>query len=250
MDIRAIATFDLQSEQYARFRPQYPEALFNWLGGLVPSRQRAWDCATGTGQAALQLSRLFERVDACDINHSQLQVAEVASNIVYQECAAEQAGYGESVFDLVTVAQALHWFDLPRFWSQVARALKPGGIFAAWGYERFHVSAEVDDAMRFFHAVIEPFWSSSNQLLWNGYRDVGMPFPALDAPSCQILMDWNLEQLLGYLHTWSASKLCMQSLGKPVLNDARLRLARAWGDPAIVRRVRMPLHIIAGRKPG
>ena len=103
--------------------------------------------------------------------------------------------------------------------------------------------------MRFFRAIIEPFWSSCSQLLWDGYRNVGMPLPALDAPRYQITMQWNLEQLLGYLNTWSATKLCVQSLGGHVLNDARQRLARGWGDASTVQRVVMPLHFIAGRKP-
>jgi len=250
MDARAIATFDLQSDQYARYRPVYPATLFQWLAGVVNERQRALDCATGTGQAAGQLAGLFARVDACDINHSQLDAAEHGRNIIYQVCAAEQLSYRDQVFDLVTVAQALHWFDFPQFWPQLERVLKPGGVFAAWGYDWFKVSAAVDDAMRFYQAIIEPFWSSSSQVLWNGYRDVGMTLPALEVPSYQIMIDWNLEQLLGYLQTLSASKLCVQSLGNHVLNDARQRLARAWGEPAIVRRICIPMHLIAGRKPG
>lgn len=250
MDTRAIATFDLQSDQYARYRPQYPDMLFRWLQAAVPGHQRAWDCATGTGQAAVQLSRLFNRVDACDINHSQLDAAEQAANIMYLECAVEHPPYGDAVFDLITVAQSLHWFDFQHFWPHVERTLKPGGVFAAWGYDWFQVSPEVDDAMRFFRAVIEPFWSSCSQLLWDGYRDVNMPLPAITTPVYQIVMHWNLEQLLGYLHTWSATKLCMQSLGHHVLDDARQRLLSGWGDPAMVRRVNMPLHFIAGRKPG
>ena len=249
MDTRAIATFDLHSEQYARYRPQYPDMLFRWLQAAVSNHHRAWDCATGTGQAAGKLALLFDRVDACDINHSQLEAAERAANVFYLECPVEQSPYGDAVFDLITVAQSLHWFDFSRFWPQVERTLKPGGVFTAWGYDWFQVSPEVDDAMRFFRAVIEPFWSSCSQLLWDGYRHVGMPLPALDTPRYQITMQWNLEQLLGYLHTWSATKLCVQSLGNHVLNDARQRLARGWGDAATVRRVVMPLHFIAGRKP-
>lgn len=249
MDTRAIATFDLHSEQYARYRPQYPDMLFRWLQASVSNHHRAWDCATGTGQAAGKLALLFDRVDACDINHSQLEAAERSANVFYLECPVEQSPYGDAVFDLITVAQSLHWFDFSRFWPQVERTLNPGGVFAAWGYDWFQVSPEVDDAMRFFRAVIEPFWSSCSQLLWDGYRHVGMPLPALDTPRYHITMQWNLEQLLGYLHTWSATKLCVQSLGNHVLNDARQRLARGWGDAATVRRVVMPLHFIAGRKP-
>jgi SAM-dependent methyltransferase len=122
------------------------------------------------GQAAGKLALLFDRVDACDINHSQLEAAERSANVFYLECPVEQAPYGDAVFDLITVAQSLHWFDFPRFWPQVERTLKPGGVFAAWGYDWFQVSPEVDDAMRFFRAVIEPFWSSCSQLLWDGYR--------------------------------------------------------------------------------
>ena len=249
MDMRAIATFDLHSEQYARYRPQYPDMLFRWLQAAAPNHLRVWDCATGTGQAAGKLALLFDRVDACDINHSQLEAAERLANVFYLECPVEQSPYGDAVFDLITVAQSLHWFDFPRFWPQVERTLKPGGVFAAWGYDWFQVSPEVDDAMRFFRAIIEPFWSSCSQLLWDGYRNVGMPLPALDAPRYQITMQWNLEQLLGYLNTWSATKLCVQSLGGHVLNDARQRLARGWGDASTVQRVVMPLHFIAGRKP-
>lgn len=249
MDSKAIATFELYSDRYARFRPVYPDSLYQWLLTQTRGAQKAWDCATGTGQAAVQLARHFDRVEASDINASQLMMAELRANLHYLTCPAEHPPYLDNSFDLITVAQALHWFDREEFWPQAARVLRPGGVFAAWGYDWFYATAEINDAMRFYSAVIEPFWSSSTQLLWDGYRDCGMPFAPIAAPSFEIVMDWNLEQLLGFIQTWSAHKMCVQSLGQHVLDDARKRLAKAWGEPGILHRITLPLHLVVGRKP-
>ncbi|HJV07115.1 MAG TPA: class I SAM-dependent methyltransferase [Chromobacteriaceae bacterium] len=251
MDPRAIAiaTFDLHSEQYARYRPHYPEALFAWLESLCPVKQWAWDCATGTGQTACRLGQSFARVDATDINPNQLAAAEPHPRVFYRECPAEQTPFDDEVFELVTVAQSLHWFDYPRFWPELERVLKPGGVFAAWGYDWFSVTPEIDQAAKVYLSIVRPFWSSCSRLLWDGYREVGCHLPAVHPPQFVISMQWDLSQLLGYLRTWSATKLCMQSLGSGVLDDAQDQIMRAWGSPLLIRQVTMPLHVIAGRKP-
>nr|WP_199068267.1 class I SAM-dependent methyltransferase [Chromobacterium sp. ASV5] len=250
MSFGSVASFGVYSDLYARYRPAYPEALYRWLLPLCPDTGRAWDCATGNGQTALRLGESFARVDATDISSAQLSEAQGHARVFYRECPAEVTPFDDACFDLVTVSQALHWFHHASFWPELARVLRPGGIFAAWGYHSCEVSPEVDKATAILMAIIEPFWSSRCQLLWDGYRHAGCPLPQLAAPSFTIVSDWTLEQYLGFLNTMSASKLCKQALGENVLDDALLRIARAWGAQGELRQARFPLHLLATKKPG
>ncbi|MBN3005554.1 class I SAM-dependent methyltransferase [Chromobacterium alkanivorans] len=245
----SVATFSLYSDLYARFRPAYPEALYQWLLPQCSEYERAWDCATGNGQTAVRLGDSFARVDATDISSAQLGQAEAHNQVYYRECPAEVTPFDDASFDLITVSQALHWFHFPSFWPEVGRVLKPGGVFAAWGYHLCRVSPEVDRAAAILTSIIEPFWSSRCQILWDGYSTAGCPLPALETPELAIECDWTLEQYLGFLNTLSASKLCKQTLGEHVLDDASGRIARAWGDGGQARRVGMPLSLLVARRP-
>ncbi|AUH50070.1 class I SAM-dependent methyltransferase [Chromobacterium sp. ATCC 53434] len=244
----SVATFSLYSDLYARFRPSYPEALYNWLLPLCPGYLRAWDCATGSGQTAVRLGESFARVDATDISPAQLSAAEPHTQVYYRECPAEVTPFDDGCFDLICVSQALHWFHHPSFWPEVQRVLKPGGLFAAWGYHHCVVSPEIDRACGVLWSIIEPFWSSRCQLLWDDFRGSGCPFPLLKAPSFTIANEWTLDHFLGFLNTTSASKLCKQALGESILDEACLRIARAWGEEGRIRRVELPLHLMVARK--
>ena len=244
-----VSTFSVGSDRYARFRPTYPAELFRWLASLAPDLHVAWDCATGTGQAAVALADHFDRVIASDVSAEQVRNAAPHTKVSYAVGLAESSPLAEDSVDIVTVAQALHWFDLERFHAEVGRILKPGGVLAAWAYDFFTVSLDFDGVLR--EAVLDPifpFWSTVNHLIFAGYRTIPFPFAEIETPAFSIEVTWSLDELCGYLSTWSAVKRQIAERGTDPLAAARDRLASAWGDGVSRRSIRMPLHLRVGRK--
>ena len=159
-----------------------------------------------------------------------------------------------SMLDLVTVreggtvAQALHWFDYSRFWPTVKRVLRPDGVFAAWGYDWFNVNPDIDKIVQV--AVLDrimSYWAPQNRLLWDGYRDVDFDMSPIEMPPFELRMQWSLDQLFGYIHSWSATRRCMEREGNSFFKSAYELLSEVWGDPRLAREVVMPLHLLAGR---
>ena len=107
--------FSKHAADYAKFRPRYPQELFAYLGSIAPSRQLAWDCGTGNGQAAVGLASVFDRVIASDASEKRIANAQSHETVEYRVAPAENSGIGSETIDLIMVAQALHWFDLDRF---------------------------------------------------------------------------------------------------------------------------------------
>lgn len=240
--------FSGHADQYASARPRYPEALFAFIAAQSPGRERAWDCGTGNGQAALSLSKHFGRVIATDPSDEQIAHAVRAANIDYSVQPAEATNLPSGSVDAICAAQALHWFRFDAFFAEVSRVAVPGALFAAWGYTWFSVSEEFDAAFReFVFDVIAPYWAPQNKLLWDGYVDVPMPYAAVEVPKFSIEATWNLHQLLAYVNTWSAARRCMAERGAEFLQSAERKLVAGWGAPDAPRLVTMPLHVIAGR---
>ncbi len=242
--------FSTQSAAYAQFRPRYPAALFDWLATQAPSRQRALDLATGSGQAAVELAGRFERVVATDASAKQLLQAEQRSNIDYRCEPAEQISLGDGSCDLVTVAQALHWFDVPKFSAELGRVLRPGGVAAVWCYETFRLEPGIDEiCSRFYHETVGPFWPPERRWLETGYAGLELPFPDIETPAFDLAVDWDLDQLIGYLGTWSATQRYREAKGNDPLPAVRESLLRQWGDPVETRYVSWPLKLRVVRKP-
>lgn len=242
--------FSTQSAAYAQYRPNYPAALFDWLAEVAPARGLAWDAATGNGQAALELAGRFERVIATEPSAGQLANAPRRPNIDYRQEPAERSSLADGGADLVTVAQALHWFDLPAFLAEAGRVLAPGGVLAVWCYEVFHCEPAVDALVSdFYHAVVGPYWPPERRWVEQGYAGLELPFAPLAAPEFEMALDWTLDALVGYLGTWSATQRYKDDKGTDPLPALRGRLAAAWGDPAQPRRVVWPLNVRACRKP-
>jgi SAM-dependent methyltransferase len=243
--------FSSAAAEYARFRPRYPAALFSYLASLVSNPALAWDCATGSGQAAVALAGHLARVVATDASAEQIAHAEPHPRVEYRVAAAERSGLGAASVDLITVAQALHWFDLPAFYAEAARVLRPGGVIAVWCYGHMVMpdAAFQQTLDRFYSETVGPFWPPERRLVEEGYGGLHFPFIKIPAPSFAMEMRASLDGLLGYLGTWSATQRYVQATGRDPLPELRPELEKHWGDPEVQTTVRWPLSLRAGRTP-
>lgn len=236
------------SPGYAAFRPRYPERLFDLIAARAPGRRLAWDCATGTGQAARGLAERFARVVATDASVAQLRQAPAHPHLDRVGALAEAAPLPDHSADLVAVAQALHWLDLERFYAEARRVLVPGGLLAVWTYGRHWVDQGPIDRVldHFYTQVIGSWWPPERRWVEAGYA--GLPFPFAEVPLERPDMweDWTLEQMLGYIGTWSAVVRCRAESGVDPLDAVADRLRPVWTEPG-PRRVHWVLTIRAGR---
>lgn len=240
--------FSAVAAGYARYRPGYPPALYEWLAGLPVGRSLAWDCATGNGQAAVGLAAHFERVVATDLSASQVAQAVRHPQVEYSVAPAEASGLSDGAVELVTVAQALHWLDLPAFYAEVRRVLAPGGAVVAWCYNLLDVDPRVNAVIgRYYSQVVGVYWPPERRLLEAGYRTVPFPFREIEPPHFEMTAEWTLDHLLGYLATWSATERYRRARGEDPLEAIAGDLRSAWGDPEQSRPVRWPLNLRAGR---
>lgn len=239
--------FEDKADLYAASRPLYPKALFDYIASLVKTRDLAWDCATGNGQAAVGLADVFTRVEATDISKGQITNAFQRDNIRYSVQPSETTSFEDNQFDLVNVAQALHWFDYSAFWPEVSRVLKPDGMFVAFSYIWPEVSSTIDRIVR--ERVIDvtaPYWAPNNTLLWDQYKDVTLPFTPINSPSFELVNHWNANELINYLHTWSGTRKCMENQGTDFFDQASRDIRQAWVDPELKRPVKHPMTLIVG----
>jgi SAM-dependent methyltransferase len=243
--------FSQQAPDYARYRPNYPAGLFAWLAQVAPSTTTAWDCGTGSGQAAVGLAAHFDRVIATDPSRKQLDHAEPHPRVDYRMASAEVSHLDTASVDLITVAQAIHWFDLDRFYAEAKRVLKPGGVIAAWTYTLLDVEAGIDELLTdFYRNVVGPYWPPERRMVDDRYRSLPFPFEEISAPAFEIRTEWSREDLLGYLGTWSATQACMKAAGIDPLIEFARRLSPLWPEPAMVKTLRWPLHMRVGRSAG
>jgi SAM-dependent methyltransferase len=245
--------FSSASDRYAAYRPDYPAALFAWLAGLSPhsgtsaERNTAWDCATGSGQAALGLVPHFRHVVASDASAEQIGHAVSHPRIDYRVAPAEASGLADHSVDLVTVAQAAHWFDLPAFYAEVARVLKPGGALALWGYGRMVLPGEMDaPLLRFYAETVGPYWPPERALIDDAYRSLDFPFAEIEAPAFHIEVEWSLPRLIAYLSTWSAVKRYQAAQGHDPLPALTVELETLWGDSDAGWKLQWPLFLRVG----
>ncbi len=243
--------FSRLAGRYAAFRPTYPAALFDYLAQSCRERQSAWDCACGTGQATVALAERFEAVIATDASPQQLAAAPPHVKVTYRVARAEESGIESKSVDLVTVAQALHWFDLDPFYSEVQRVLKPSGVLAVWTYGPMHVEGDEVDALmqEFYQDIVGPYWPPERRLVEAGYRDLAFPFEELSPPSFSMEERWERDRLLGYLRTWSATARYVDDKGNDPVVALEERLRAVWADAHSVRRVTWPLALRLGRNP-
>lgn len=244
-------TFTSETGHYALYRPRYPDDLFAFLSGLCHNHDRAWDCATGNGQAAVALARYFSQVDATDISPEQLQQGYPHPRVKYSPAPAEKTDFSDTSFDLVTVAQAVHWFDLPRFFAETDRVLRSGGILALFGYKFPEVDPRTDTVItRELLNRVDPYWADGNRMLMNDYAEIQLPFPEIPVPRRFVInVEWDLYHLAGYFNTWSAVKRFYAVHGTGLMETLIEALTPFWGDPRNSRQISMPVVLKAGRKP-
>jgi len=240
--------FSKQAADYAKFRPGYPQELFAYLGRIAPSRELAWDCGTGNGQAAVPLASVFDHVIATDASEEQISKAKPHERVDYRVAPAENSAIKSGTIDLIMVAQALHWFDLDRFYTEARRVLKPNGILAASAYNLLQIEPAIDEVVnRYYSEVVGPFWPPERELVEH-FADLPFPFHELDPPKFEMTAQWNLNHLVGYLETWSATQRFMAARGGDPLEQITDELRSVWGDPEEARKVVWPLILHVGLK--
>ena len=242
--------FSKRAADYAKFRPTYPQKLFEYLGGVAPSHQLAWDCGTGNGQAALGLASVFDRVMATDASEKQISNAQTHERVKYHVAPAEDSGIKSRTVDVITVTQALHWFDLDRFYAEARRVLKSDGVLAASAYNLLQIGTAVDEVVnRYYHQVVGPFWSPERKLVEN-FAEIPFPFHEIDPPHFEMKAHWDLHRFIGYLRTWSSSQRFVEATGSDPVEQIIDELRAAWGNPGRTREVIWPMTLRVGVNQG
>mgnify|MGYP000005465091 CR=1 FL=1 len=239
--------FSGHAQEYSKFRPRYPKELYDFLLSIVPNREVAWDCGTGNGQVAEVLSKFFGRVEATDISLEQINQAPRLPNINYSIQPAEKTNFATDSFDLITVAQAVHWFDFELFFREVKRTLKPKGLIALIGYGLMKVEGLNELVYYFYEDVIGKYWDPERKYIEEQYQSIHFEFKELECPEMSMKYSWTLDQLLGYLSTWSAVKHYEKAVGKNPLDKVRAAMVDAWGKKG-TRQVEFPIILRVGIK--
>ncbi len=240
--------FSAQAADYAKFRPHYPTELFDYLSDIAPDNEIAWDCATGNGQAAVALASKFRHVIATDASEKQIKNAARHERIDYRVAAAEKSGINSDKIDIITVAQALHWFALDLFYAEAKRVLKPQGVPAIWGYNLLQITPDIDNVIsRFYEEIVGPYWPPERRVIEKGYAHLAFPFAEMHPPRFRMEAYWSLERLLRYLRTWSATQRFIAENYKDPTAAIVSDLQDLWGEPECARIIIWPLTIRVGR---
>ncbi len=242
--------FSARPDQYARYRPTYPAAVFEWLAAQAPSTLLAVDVGTGNGQAALALAEHFDRVLGLDPSEAQLANARAHPRVEYRRSPAEQLAVDDARADAIFVAQALHWFSHDAFFREVRRVLLPGGVLAVSCYELSEITPEIDAVvMELYRGYLDAYWEPERKLVETGYRTIEFPFPDLSVPSFDMRAMWTIDDLIGYLGTWSPLKRFRNERGFDPLEAIVPKLRAVWGNAA-EREVIWPFTVRAFRCNG
>jgi SAM-dependent methyltransferase len=192
------------------------------------------------------LSSAFDRVIATDASEKQIANAQPHERVEYRVAPAENSGIESARLDLIMVAQALHWFDLDRFYPETQRVLRPRGILAASAYNLLHIEQPIDQAVnRYYHEVVGPFWPPERKLV-EQFVDLRFPFHEIEPPKFQMTAQWNLDHLIGYLKTWSSTQRYITARGSDPVEQITDELYSVWGTPEQTRKVIWPLTLRIG----
>jgi ubiquinone/menaquinone biosynthesis C-methylase UbiE len=240
--------FSNQANFYAQFRPEYPTELYDFILQHVDNQQVAWDCATGNGQAAKVLANHFTKVYATDLSQKQLDNAVQKGNIFYSNQTAESTNFDDNTFDLITVAQAVHWFDFDKFYAEAKRVAKPNATIAVWGYGNVKFDdKKLDGQMwNFYNNRVGKYWNFERRHIEEEYRTLPFPFEEIESPKFSIVRKWQRHEFEGYLNSWSAVQNCKNTEGVNPVDDFMLDLSAVWGE--FERKLlRFPLFLKLGK---
>lgn len=240
--------FSAQAKEYSKYRPKYPPELFEFLNSLVNDHNLAWDCATGSGQAAIGLAPYFDEIIATDASPSQIEHAEHHPKIAYKVASAENSGLGTGSVDLITVATAIHWIDTDKFYPEAKRILKSGGVIAVWVYGNSTVEPEIDKVFaRFLNDIIGSYRPAEIKKAINFEELIDFPFTTIKSPNFKIKLEWNLSEYLSFLYTWSSCQNYIKETGKNPIELIFESFKKGWGDENTKRTITWELKIKAGR---
>lgn len=246
----ALDRFSKQSKEYAAARPTYPEELFQFLAAESSGRHLAWDCGTGNGQAAVRLADYFEKVYATDISAAQLEKARPHKNIQYEKSSETSTILEDESVDLVTVAQAVHWFDLEKFYEETNRVLRQQGVIALWGYGFISAADEKVDRVfqKLGREILEEYWDKNVNKIWSGYGTLVFPYDEIVSPAFVLETEWSRDQFINYVSSWSAAQKFKDKNNCSVLELVWEELMDAWKNPDERHSFSTPLTIRVGRK--
>jgi len=228
--------FSTQSDKYARFRPTYPGELFEYLLSIVPGRENAWDCGTGNGQVARVLAASFHNVMATDISQQQIDNAVRHEHIEYSVQRSEKTTFQDDTFDLITVAQAIHWFDFDAFYAEVQRTIRTGGVLAVIGYGLIQTNPVIDNIIGdFYRTIVGPYWDKERKYIDEDYKTIPFPYKDINAPVFENSVEWTFEHLIGYIGTWSAVKHYEKMQGHDPIDLVRDMLKANWGNDRTIK---------------
>lgn len=241
--------FSIQAGAYAKYRPSYPQELFDYIFSFVKERRCAWDCATGNGQAAIALANHFTAVEATDISEAQLKNAVQKENVHYRVCPSEQTPFDDDSFNLITAATAYHWFDSKAFYTEATRVGKKDCVVAVWAYNLFRSDDEDINEMihDFYFNTVYKYWDDERRHVESGYQNMAFDFAPLPSAEFEIKNAWNRQEFLGYLSTWSAVQNFSKQNGSSPLTLINEKLQKAWPDAIAVKAFRFPLFLRIGR---
>ncbi|MCF6300507.1 MAG: class I SAM-dependent methyltransferase [Proteobacteria bacterium] len=235
--------FSVQAEDYSIYRPEYPPELYAWLASICPETKLAWDCATGNGQAAVELSKHFSYVIGTDASQSQIDHAMIYPRVEYEVSLAENSSFKDQSVNIVTVAQALHWFNFEAFFDEVKRVLKKQGILCVWCYELHSISTQIDPIIqKFYREITGSYWPNERKHIEAQYQSIDFPFEEIKSPKCHLYKQWTLDHLMGYFGTWSATQKYLRENNSDPRDLIADEIIKAWGNDES-KRVTWPVTI-------
>lgn len=240
--------FSSQAKDYARHRPSYPATMFEYLASIAPSRDLAWDCGTGNGQAALALAEYFQHVIATDASAAQIESAFPHAKVGYRVEPSEKTGIKSGSVDLITVGTAVHWFDFDPFYAEVRRVGKLGTILAVWTYYFPIIELEIDRWLEHFYwDTLSGYWPERIHYLEERYETLPFPFEEIKPPEFEMQATWKLENMAGFLASWSAVRKLVEAQGESAFNEPIRELERIWKKGTEAREIRWPLYFRIGK---
>jgi len=242
--------FSKQASIYAQYRPSYPHELYDYLSELTPAHELAWDCGTGNGQSAIHLADFYESVYASDPSEAQINNAFAHDRVTYKIEKAEESTLKDHSVDLVAIAQAIHWFDYDKFYEEVKRVLKKGGIIATWAYGIPSINKELDVLIKHFHQkTVGPYWPIETRSIDQEYTTIPFPFREIEPPEFYIRKRFKMEDLLGHLLSWSATQRFIEQVGQNPIDQLRPEVEKIWGNPQLVKDAVWKIYLRVGKIP-